>query len=393
MSTVLAGVAALVAAGVVALLVPVVRARLSSMRTGVAILAVVALLSLLGVLIGQGLPPEAYFDRFGPALGMLIIRSGLASVFTTWYFLLAVWALSLSVLSCSFRRILRLTRARGHGGNRLAAAGSLVTHLSLIAVVAGGVASGALGFRRVDDDFLGAGDTTEVPEGGFALEVLEARTEFTEDGKLSDYVSVVNVLKNGRKSGPHRIEVNHPLTVNGVGVFQYEMLPSPRSIESALLGVIVEESGLEPTPGRGVPAAGEPFELRAPFGQETAVPGTALTVKAVEFLSDFSYDIESGTAGLRSMWHDNPAVLVQVAGPETPLLERWLFVGLRAHEPDGELPVRLVFLDYEPDFRNGLTRFEYSRQPGTPLIFAGLGALSVGMCVVFWVRMRKREDD
>ena len=360
-----------------------VRGRLSSMRVGVLLLAIVASLSTVGVLIGQGLPEAAYSERFGPALGRFVVRSGLSSVFVTWYFLLSVWALTLSVASCTLRRMFRLARPAAGRRSPPAAVGSLVTHLSLVLIVAGGLVTALTGFRRVDSRFLGAGDTSHVPEGDFTLEVLEARTEFSEDGTLSEYVSVVRVLEDGESAGTHRIEVNHPLMVNGVGVYQYEMLPSPESLESALLAVVLE---LPEGPG-------DPFELRVPFREETPIDGTSLSLKALEFLSDFTYDIDAGTAGLRSIWHDNPAVLLQVSAAGERVFERWVFLGPRGHEDDQDLPCRLFLLDYEPDFQNGLTRFEYSRQPGTPILFVGLAALSAGMCAVFWGRMRWRDEE
>ena len=368
--------------GALALSLRGVRERLSSMRVGVVLLAVVASLSTVGVLIGQGLPEASYSERFGPALGRFVVNSGLSSVFVTWYFLLSVWTLTLSVASCTFRRILRLARSVEGGRRAPAAVGSLVTHFSLMLIVAGGLVTALTGFRRVDSRFLGSGDTSHVPEGDFTLEVLEARTEFSEGGKLSEYVSVVRVLEDGESAGIHRIEVNHPLTVNGVGVYQYEMLPSPESVESVLLAVT-----LNPPEGLG-----DPFELRAPFREETPIDGTSLSVKALEFLSDFTYDIDAGTAGLRSIWHDNPAVLLQVSAAGERIFERWVFLGPRGHEDDQDLPCRLFLLDYEPDFQNGLTRFEYSRQPGTPILFAGLAALSAGMCAIFWTRMRWRYE-
>lgn len=371
-------VAVYAAAGALALGVPAVRERLSSMRTGVVLLALLAMLSVAGIVIGQGLPPSAYAERFGEAGAAFVIHSGLSSIFRSWFFMLAVWALMLSVLSCSFRRARGVARA---GGNRLAAIGSLVTHVSLVVVLVGGVVTAAVGFRRADSRFLRAGDRTEVVEGAFALRVDEARTEFGERGMVSEYVSVVTVIEGGRESGPRRIEVNRPLTVNGVGVYQYEMLPSPDSVESVLLGVIVS----------GPEGDREPVELRVPYRVATAIPGTGLSVKALEFYSDFTYDIEGGTAGSASIWHDNPAVLVQVSAAGAVVFERWLFVGMRGHGDDSGLPCRLLFLDYEPDFRNGLTRFEYSRQPGTPILFSGFAALSLGLCVTFWTRIGRRR--
>ncbi len=374
----LALVSVFAAAGAVALALPVVRERLSSMRTGVALLALLSAFAVAGVLIGQDLRPEAYVERFGETWAKIVMGSGLTSVFRSWYFLLTVWVLTLSLLSCSFRRILRLVRGRGP---RLASLGSLITHLSLVVVLVGGVLMATVGFKRVDSRFLRAGDTTDVPEGGFELRVDEARTEFASSGAVSEYVSVVTVIEEGRELETRRIEVNHPLSVNGVGVYQYEMLPSPDSVDAVRLGVVLND------PDR----AAEPLEIRVPYQEETPIPSTNLTVKALEFYSDFTYDIGSGTAGLASIWHNNPAVLAQVSASGEVVFERWLFPGTRGHSDDADLPCRLFFLDYEPDFENGLTRFEYSRQPGTPVLFAGLAALSLGLCAVFWSRIAGRD--
>jgi hypothetical protein len=190
-----------------------------------------------------------------------------------------------------------------------------------------------------------------------------------------EYVSLVTVLEGGREVRTHRIEVNHPLVHNGVGVYQFEMLPSATSVRSASLDVAPNDD-----PGGVV-------RVEAPFDVEAPVPGTDLSVKVVAFLSDFTYDIERGTAALRSVLHENPAVLVRVSEAGRAAGERWVFAAFPGHEGATGVPCRLFLRGYEPDFRRGLTRFEISRQPGAPLLFAGFAAMSVGLALVFWVRL------
>ncbi len=367
---------ALVAAALVVLAVAWRRFRvwLASMKTAVGLLATVAVLTVLGVLVGQGLPPEAYVDRYGHALGVFAVRTGLTSIFTSWYFLLAVWTLALSVLTCSLGRARGLTRSFARGG--LPRIGSLLTHLSIIVVLAGGVVTALWGFRYLAPRYLGAGDEVEIPEGGFSLRVEEARTEFTAEGALSEYVSVVTVIENAREVGTRRIEVNHPLVHRGVGVYQYEMLPAADSVADVLLGIVVPAGENED----------RLLEVTAPFRGATGVPGTDLSLKVLEFLADFTYDIDRGTAELASVWHDNPAVLVQVCEADRVVGETWLFPGLRGHRGEPDLPCRLVFLDYRPDYEHGLTRFEFSSQPGTPLLYVGFAVMSLGLCLTFWGR-------
>lgn len=366
-----AGILAL--AAIVALSARPIRAWLSRTRTAVAVLAIVAVLAAIGVFVGQNLPPEAYAERYGRALGPLLVRSGLTSVFTSWYFLLATSVFALSILACTFGRIRRLVRARR---GRLARLGSLVTHLALVLIIAGGIVTALGGFRRPADRYVAAGGEIAVPEGGFTIRVDEARTEFTDDGRVSEYVSAVTVIEDGSEVATHRIEVNHPLVHRGIGVYQYEMLPAAESVDEVVLAVICEdETGQERI-----------HELAVPFGEEVGVPGTELSLKAVEFLSHFSYDIERGTAELVSIRHENPAVLVQVSEAGRVLAERWGFVNFQGHESGADLPCRFLLLNYAPDFERGLTRFEFTRQPGTPLLYLGLGALSLGLVLTFWTR-------
>lgn len=359
---------------------PAFRSWIASMRTAIWILSLLAVLSMIGVLVGQNLPPEAYVDRYGRFLGNAIARAGVTDMFGAWYFLLAVGVLTISIVACSLARLVRLARSRQPGA--LVRTGSLVTHASFVVILVGGLVTGVGGFRRALPLYVGAGGVVEVVEGGFSLRVEEARTEFSDSGAVSDYVSVVTVIEDGAERGPYRIEVNSPLTVRGIGVYQYEMMPSATSIRSAVLGVVVPQD------------EGDPLhvEVTAPQGVEVEVPGTAITLKVVEFLAHFTYDIEQGTAELASVRHENPAVFVQVAEAGETVDGRWVFAGSPGH--GGRLPCMLFLLDYAPDYRHALTRFEISRQPGTPLIYAGFALMSLGLCLTFWVRgPRVRRTD
>jgi cytochrome c biogenesis protein len=291
----------------------------------------------------------------------------------TLIMILVSLALCAWVVACSWRRAGGLRRSTGPA--RVARIGSLVTHASILVIVAGALWSTAASFRYPSQAYLAAGGTLDVVAGGFTVRVDDAWTEVSDTGRPVEYVSLVTVLEDGREVGTHRIEVNSPLVHNGVGVYQLEMLPSATTIVSARLEVAVPADS-ERTVG-----------VDAPFGEETPVPGTDLSVKVMAFYADFAYDIERGTAELRSVQHENPAVLVQVGEAGRVVGERWVFAAFPGHEGDEALPCRLFLVDYAPDYRNGLTRFEISRQPGVPLLFAGLAAMSVGLALIFWVRI------
>lgn len=347
---------------------------LVSTRTAIALLVIVAVLSMLGVVVGQNLPLEAYEGRYGPLLGRTIAALGVADIFHTWYYIFFLSALTYSVLTCSFVRLFPRRRSARLG--RLSVVGSLVTHLSIAVILAGGLMTAVGGFRRPTPEFLAAGDEIDVPDGGFSLRVDSARMEIAETGAVRDYVSEVTVIVDGTEALSKSIEVNHPLVYGGIGVYQYEMLPSATSIANVVIGVVLAAPAAE---------AGHSAVV-ARMAEEVSIPGTDFTLKPLEFLSDFTYDIERGTAELASLEHSNPAVLVQVLSNGRAVDESWLVAGFAGHEGGENLPFRMFLLDYTPDFGSALTRFELSRQPGTPLLFAGFGALSIGLCLTFWTR-------
>lgn len=357
------------------------RRWMSSMSGAVWILVVVAVLSLIGVLIGQNLPPQAYLDRYGDFLGSLIMRVGLSDIFSSWYFLLFVSVLAVSLIACSVGRLRRQVAAR-KGGRRVRSVGSLLLHASLVAILAGGVITAVLGYRYPGNVYLGAGDSMEIPEAGFTVRVDKASTVFSPEGMVSEYFSDVTVIEDGREVDTHHIEVNHPLVHRGVGVYQYEMLPSATSLEQVVLGISMR------TPGGDGPLR----QLVLPYNEESAIPGTDVSLKVLEFLADFTYDIERRTAELVSVRHRNPAVLVQVSEADSVVAKRWVFADVQTHRDDTGLPYRVFLLDYVPDFENGLTRFEISRQPGTPLVYLGFAAMSLGLVLTFWTRGGRQGD-
>ena len=357
------------------------RRWLASMTGAVWILVVLTVMSLLGVMIGQNLPPDAYTDRYGRVLGSFIYRSDLSDIFTSWYFLLIAAVLAVSLVACSFGRLRKRATARGRG--RASRVGSLLLHLSMVVILAGGVVTAVFGFRYPAPVYLSAGDEMEVEEGGFTVRVDAATTEFTDEGMVSEYFSDVVVIEDGDEVLSHRIEVNEPLIHNGVGLYQHEMLPSATSVVELTFGIVVRtEDGELPL-----------TTITVPFNEEFEVPGTDISLKVLEFLADFTYDIESRTASLVSLSHRNPAVLVRMSEADSVIDERWVFADVQTHRDDAVLPCRIFLFNYLPDYERGLTRFELSSQPGTPLLFVGFAAMSLGLCLTFWTRTGRKDAD
>jgi len=356
------------------------RKWLSSMAGAIWILVALAVVAILGVMIGQNLPPEAYTERYGSVLGTFVHRAGLTGIFTSWYFLLLSAVLAVSLVACSLGRLRRIAAAGGRG--RLSRVGSLLLHLSLVVILAGGLVTTIFGFKYPAPVYLSEGERMVVTEGGFTVRVDAAVTEFSDEGTVSEYYSDVTVLEGTEEVLSHRIEVNHPLVHNGVGLYQLEMLPSSTSVRELLFGISMRtEEGDAPL-----------LTLPVPFNEEFEIPGTDVSLKVLEFLADFTYDIENRTASLASNSHRNPAVLVRVSEGGEFVADRWVFADVQSHRDDSGLPCRVFLLDYLPDFDRGITRFELSRQPGTPLLFFGFAAMSIGLFLTFWTRGARKEE-
>jgi cytochrome c biogenesis protein len=254
--------------------------------------------------------------------------------------------------------------------------------VALVVILAGGVVTGVLGFRYPAPVYLWAGQEMFVTEGEFAVRVDAAGTEFSAGGVVAEYYSDGTVIEDGEEVLSQRIEVNHPLVHNGVGLYQHEMLPSATSVREVLFGIImVTDEGDSPI-----------TTVAVPFNEEHTLPGTDVTLEVLEFLGDFTYDIQTRTASLASLRHRNPAVKVRVSEAGEFVADRWVVADTQAHRDDSDLPCRVFLFDYLPDFENGITRFELSRQPGTPLLFAGFAAMSLGLMLTFWTRGTRKGD-
>jgi cytochrome c biogenesis protein len=87
---------------------------LKSTQTTLYLLVALAVASVVGTVMPQGQPAEAYADHFGKALGSLMVSLGLNHVFTTWWYLLLLALLLVSAAACA-QRIWRLGRGLAAG--------------------------------------------------------------------------------------------------------------------------------------------------------------------------------------------------------------------------------------------------------------------------------------
>ena len=241
-----------------------VLSRLFSMKAANILLALVALLCGLSSLIPQGRELPFYAENY-PRAYTLIYRTHFYDVFSSWYFVLLMGLLCLSLLVCSvrmFQRALKSSREdvqkaaalpnaeRLEPGqleqlrrwaasrrcreeqigesfvfhkNRVGYWGLFLLHISVLLVVLFGVF--ALAMPRVTDLDCRPGESVSLEDGTEIA--VESFSMNNESGQL-DYASRIQIiLPDGQRSPVQEIKVNYPMTFGKVKVFQWTYGVSP----------------------------------------------------------------------------------------------------------------------------------------------------------------------
>lgn len=230
---------------------------LRSMRFANLLLALVALLCGLSSLLPQGRGLPFYAENY-PQTYTLIYRTHFYDVFGSWYFLLLLGLLCLSLVLCTVRMLRKALgwkaeRERAAGlpdaeplspgrleelrrymasirckeektgdgylfyKNSLGRWGVFVLHLAILLVVAFGVC--ALALPKVTDRDCRPGESITMEDG--TVIAVDSFTMENTSGQL-DYASVIRItLPDGSQSAPQEIKVNYPMTFGKYKVFQW----------------------------------------------------------------------------------------------------------------------------------------------------------------------------
>ena len=232
--------------------------KLCSMSTANILLALVALLCGLSSLVPQGRELPFYAENY-PRAYTLIYRTHFYDVFSSWYFVLLISLLCLSLLLCSARMFWKALRNSREGvqkaaalpnaealepgqleqlrrwaaahrcreekigestvfyKNRLGYWGLFLLHASVLLVVLFGVF--ALALPQVTDRDCRPGESIVLEDG---TEIgVESFSMKNESGQL-DYASRIRItLPDGQRSPSQEIKVNYPMTFGKVKVFQW----------------------------------------------------------------------------------------------------------------------------------------------------------------------------
>ena len=362
--------------------------RLFSMKAANLLLALVALLCGLSSLIPQGRELPFYAENY-PRAYTLIYRTHFYDVFSSWYFVLLMGLLCLSLLVCSvrmFQRALKSCREdvqkaaalpnaeRLEPGqleqlrhwaasrrcreeqigesfvfhkNRVGYWGLFLLHISVLLVVLFGVF--ALAMPRVTDLDCRPGESVSLEDG---TEIAVESFSMNNDSGQLDYASRIQIiLPDGQRSPVQEIKVNYPMTFGKVKVFQWTYGVSPAVMTRSKLDGTVQFFDLD----------------RPAFLSEDGFTG-------VQYLGTFEAEDQDDPTAEKTVFYQVRLVSNGVSMPDMSVLP-----GESVSLGDWEF----VFQDpYYPGLRVKEMPFPYANS----LLEAAMVLLLLGMFLCFYLR-------
>ncbi|MBP1763973.1 MAG: ccsB [Firmicutes bacterium] len=240
-----------------------------SMKTALFLLAVIILCSIAGTII----PQERTVTTAGPVFRFLYYTLNFGDIYHSSWFSFLLFCLCLNLAVCSFSRLptlwkatfsqpvwpnpigwqqeirmntscetalatIRLSlekagfRTQNSQSNRIYARkgqiapwGTLLVHISVLLIASGAFYGSVNGFRYTIQ--LTPGETvvigsSDYPGAGqsFSLALKNFATERYSNGQVSDWISSLEIIQDGKTTAAQDVKVNHPLSYQGISFYQ-----------------------------------------------------------------------------------------------------------------------------------------------------------------------------
>lgn len=398
----------------------------ASLRVCIILLALLGIISIVGICIPQGLPRDHYLHLYGKFWGTCCVWTGGNHLFTSSIFYCIAGLFSVNILFCIVNRSYGIIREIRHPLHDIAGKipvhppltftsalsceqaqqslvsilrefrysltlhpsetgrtihahkgslrryGLLLVHCAVLVIIAGGFVSRFYSWEK--PAVLAPQETCPIPQKNLRFKMKECRIVRDAQGNVVNYRTDIAVLsENGASGAELYTEVNHPAVYEGLRIYQSSYCYAPDTIAGVSLQTAQH-------PGDTVSA---PVTLG--MHQEKPVPETGLTMSIDSFMCDFAFDFETRRVVSRSQQHNNPAILIRLFQNDTLAYSRWYFLAI-ANKPGQEEPCVIIPVSYDPVYSSGLL-FKYD--PGTPCIEAGIVLMSSGLLLIFLIPFRQ----
>ncbi len=400
----------------------------SSVKLAVVVFFLLAVGSISGTIIEQGLSPQEYAGRYGEKWHYWINLLSLDNVYHSWWFtlLLALLAVNLavclskrlpsiwraySVVDCDFTyhlvqnfknntviqfegsmeeakgKVASILKGRKYklwmenhpqdisifaAKGRIGRLGSTISHISIFLILVGAVISSAMGFRGFFPFF--EGEPVYVPQGNFYVVVDKFWIDYYENGGVKDYFSKMSIIEDEKKVMTKTIQVNDPLQYKGVWFYQSSYGMAWDRIDKAFLRIMDKKSGKV--------VAEETLDFR----KAKEIKGTDLRLTVSNFVSHFAFDSETKQVYSQSGEHENPAIQLEVVEGGNLIATPWIFYNYPNMFRIEKSKYDFILAGYTAPNYSGL---QVSKDPGVNLVWVGSFMLMAGLFISFFIFHRR----
>lgn len=273
------------------------------------------------------------------------------------------------------RRYRVLTAQRGEethvyaDKHRFGKLGTFPFHLALIMILIGGIVGSELGFRE-PEFAVPEGESRTVGRGtGLSVELERFRDNYSQFGAPTEYRSDLILYDGDREVQRQSIDVNHPLTYNGVTFYQsaFGQAASMRVTDSR--GAVYEET--------------VPFLWRSATNSDAPAGVMALPTQGVQLELFFPNLSLNNTPEVNGIKLYPGQVHAQVRDSPTNQL-----IGQGAVINQGDaVTIGGLNIEFERERRYTLLQVAYN--PGIPILFAASVLLVLGLAITFYFPHRR----
>jgi len=313
---------------------------ISSMKTGLLLLVLIALVSALGSVV----QPNVFFN--------------------TIVFKILLMLLLLNMTLCTINRLIWFKRVYFKGGHARQV-GLLLLHAGIILILAGGTVYAYYG--QSEQISITTGDTVDISKvlktnKPFSILLDNFKIEFNDNGSPSQYYSNVTILEDGQNKATESINVNHPLKYNGIKAYQQSF------------GYMVK--------AKHPSADGKEIETLLQEGNLIELPGTKRVVKIYRYFPNFD---PSKGMNQTSMKPDNPRIIYSVYEND-----KLLGVGAAKFDEKVEIDtnINVTFTGIEP-----YTVLKVKSDPGLPIALSGGLMFMIGVSLALLSTPIKRKQN
>ena len=392
---------------------------LASMKLSIFIFLTLAVCSLLGTLLPQGLTEHELQSRFSPGMARLIELLGVNDLYHTGWFRFLLLLLATNLIICTLQRLPKtvsqlkhreesiepekLTKFSQHQvfdvhttldqlkprlqqvvaaefaaiqpvENSEVFAGVVetgrwsrwmvyVVHLSVLLILTGaliGSLAGFKGFMNIPEG--SASQEVQLYRGNqtitlpFAVRCDDFDVTFYDMGAPKEYRSDLTIIDGGKDVLQGSIIVNDPLTYNGVTLYQ------------SSYGAILKEAEVEFVDKE----SGTTQRMVLPFGEAKTIPGTADRVQIVDYQ--------------QSMAQFGPAVGIALQREGQPPKGSWILVKMPQFHGNKIDNYHINVIQTVDGYYTGL---QVKKDPGVWVVYTGFIAMMLGIGMTFYSSHRK----